>query len=167
VAAAYHDIGHSIDPKEHEIESANIFMADETIKAYFSEDEQNIIKEAILDHRASGEGEPRSVYGKLVSSADRVTDIFMPLKRTYEYRLAHCPDMPLEEMIIESRKHIIDKFGEFGYASEKMYFADPEYDKFLRDIRMLVDDEKLFREMFIRVNNIKGTDIDMDTESDE
>ena len=132
-----------------------------------NEEEQNIIKEAILDHRASGEGEPRSIYGKLVSSADRVTDVFMPLKRTYEYRLATTPDMPLEEMILEAKKHIVEKFGEFGYASEKMYFADPEYDKFLRDIRMLVEDESLFREMFIRVNSIKGTDIDNDTESDK
>ena len=166
VVATYHDIGHSVDPTHHEEESATIFMADETIKAFFDKEQIKLIKEAIQDHRASGKREPRSVYGKIVSSADRNTDIFSPLKRTYEYRLANYPDMPLEEMMVEARKHIIDKFGEFGYASEKMYFADPEYDKFLRDIRMLVDDEKLFNEMFVRVNNIKGTEYDKEEKSD-
>ena len=71
VVAAYHDIGHHIDPKKHEIVSAEIMMKDEKLKEFFSDEDLIIIKEAIEDHRASSDHEPRSIYGKIVSSADR------------------------------------------------------------------------------------------------
>lgn len=44
------------------------------------------MSEAIEDHRASLEYIPRSIYGKIISSADRNTSIEDILKRTYEYR---------------------------------------------------------------------------------
>ena len=73
--ASYHDIGHHIDAKNHERVSAGIFADDENMYMFFTPDEIDIIYEAIEDHRASGDHEPRSVYGKIVSSADRRTDI--------------------------------------------------------------------------------------------
>ena len=72
VVAAYHDIGHHIDPQKHEIVSAEMMAKDEKLKNFFSKEELLIIKEAIEDHRASSDrDEPRSIYGKIVSSADR------------------------------------------------------------------------------------------------
>ena len=50
--AAYHDLGHYINPKTHEKLSAEIFMKDDKIKKWFTKDEIQIIKEAIEDHRA-------------------------------------------------------------------------------------------------------------------
>lgn len=47
VVAAYHDIGHHIDPKKHEVVSAEIMSKDEKLKQFFSEKELLIIKEAI------------------------------------------------------------------------------------------------------------------------
>ena len=36
--AAYHDLGHYVDAKTHEIISAQMFMKDETMKSFFSEE---------------------------------------------------------------------------------------------------------------------------------
>ena len=69
--AAYHDIGHHIDPKKHELISAEIMYANDKLKEFFNDEERIIIKEAIEDHRASSKHEPRSIYGKIVSTADR------------------------------------------------------------------------------------------------
>lgn len=71
VIAAYHDIGHHIDSKNHEVISADIMSKDENLKKFFTDEELIIIKEAIEDHRASSKEDSRTIYGKIVSSADR------------------------------------------------------------------------------------------------
>ena len=152
--AAYHDIGHYIDAKNHEKVSANMLLKDDNLKNYFSKEEIKTMAEAVYDHRASLENEPRSIYGKIVSSSDRNTVLEVLLKRTYAYRKEHFPDATLDEIIEESRQHLINKFGKKGYANEKMYFEDLDYKKFLEDISSLVEDEEQFREKFIEVNRL-------------
>ena len=83
--AAYHDIGHYVDSKTHEIISAEMMFKDEELKKFFNDSERMIIKEAIEDHRASAEDDPRSIYGRIVSSADRNNKVEACLKRTYTY----------------------------------------------------------------------------------
>ena len=153
--AAFHDIGHHIDAKNHEQISSEILAKDEFIKKHFTEEELNIMVEAVADHRASLEYEPRSIYGKIVSSADRNTDINVPLKRTYSYRKEHFPESTLEEIIEDSRNHIIDKFGRNGYAKDKIYFEDEDYNKFLKEVETFAEDKEEFRRRFLEVNNIK------------
>lgn len=155
VIAAFHDIGHHIDAKNHEQVSSEILEKDEFIKNYFTKDELKTMVEAVVDHRASLEYIPRSIYGKIVSSADRNTDIDIPLKRTYSYRLEHFPNATLDEIIEESRQHIIDKFGSNGYAKDKIYFEDEDYNNFLKEVELFAEDKDLFRKRFIEVNNIK------------
>lgn len=60
--AAYHDIGHYIDAKKHEKVSAIMLLADGNLKQFFNEEQIRIMTEAVHDHRASMEGEPRSIY---------------------------------------------------------------------------------------------------------
>ena len=85
--AAYHDIGHHIDSENHEKLSAAIFYENNFMKKYFTEEQRMQIKEAIEDHRASLKSEPRNIYGKIVSSADRNTSLDNIFKRTFSYRL--------------------------------------------------------------------------------
>ncbi len=66
VIAAYHDIGHHIDYKNHEIVSAQIMYNDINLNKFFSNENLIIMKEAIEDHRASLDREPRNIYGKLI-----------------------------------------------------------------------------------------------------
>lgn len=156
VIAAYHDIGHYIDAKNHEKVSADMLLVDVNLRKFFTEDEIQIMAEAIYDHRASLEGEPRSIYGKIVSSADRNTLVEVPLKRTYAYRIEHNPNDTLDQIIEESRQHIINKFGKKGYAAEKMYFEDLDYKKFLEEISVLAEDEVEFRRRFMEVNGLNN-----------
>ena len=154
VIAAYHDIGHYIDAKNHEKVSSEMLLADENLKRFFTTEEINIMAEAVHDHRASLEGEPRSIYGKIVSSADRNTLVDVPLKRTYAYRIKHCPNYSLDEIIEESRQHIIEKFGKKGYATEKMYFEDADYKRFLEDISKLAENKEEFKNRYCEINHI-------------
>lgn len=154
--AAYHDIAHSIDASHHEKLGAEILLRDKNLEYFFTQDEIKVMAEAIYDHRASLEGEPRSIYGKIVSSADRNTLIELPLKRTYAYRMKHNSNDTLDEIIEQSRQHIISKFGKKGYATEKMYFEDFDYKIFLEKIAILANNKDKFREEFLKVNGLNN-----------
>lgn len=131
-------------------------MRDKNLEYFFTQDEIKVMAEAIYDHRASLEGEPRSIYGKIVSSADRNTLVELPLKRTYAYRMKHNPNDTLDEIIEQSRQHIISKFGKKGYATEKMYFEDFDYKIFLEKIAILANNKDKFREEFLKVNGLNN-----------
>ena len=154
--AAYHDIGHYIDAKNHEKVSAEMLLKDENLRDFFNEEEIKIMSEAVYDHRASLEGNPRSIYGKIVSSADRNTLVDVPLKRTYAYRVEHNPNDSLDKIIEESRQHIINKYGKKGYATEKMYFEDLDYKKFLEDISVLAENKEEFKKRYMEVNGLNN-----------
>ena len=142
VVAAYHDIGHHIDPKKHEIISAEIMSQDEELKNFFSEEELLLIKEAIEDHRASADHEPRSIYGKIVSSADRNNTVEQCLERSYYYGKKQTPEATERELYERAYEHLNLKFGINGYA--KFFLKDAEYDKFLENIRDILKDKENF-----------------------
>ena len=155
VIAAYHDIGHYIDAENHEKVSGEMLLKDKNLKKFFSDEEIKVMSEAVCDHRASSKSEPRSIYGKIVSSADRNVLIEIPLKRTYSYRRTHSPNSTLDEIIEESRQHLLDKFGKKGYATTKMYFEDEDYKKFLEDITVLASNKEEFKRRFLEVNRLE------------
>lgn len=142
VIAAYHDIGHHIDRKNHEKISAEIMSKDENLKEFFDDEQLRIIEEAIEDHRASSEHDPRSIYGKIVSSADRNNTVEQCLERTYTYGKKHEPEATEQELYERSYDALNRKFGYNGYA--KFYFKDEQYENFLRDIRKLLEDKEEF-----------------------
>ena len=143
--AAFHDLGHHIDPKRHEIISAEMMMKDKRLPEFFTNEELKIIKEAIEDHRASSESErPRSIYGEIVSSADRNTTVEACLSRSYTYGKRLQPDATDEELFERAHHHLSEKFGVGGYA--KFYFEDKKYEQFLKDIRELLNDKQKFIE---------------------
>lgn len=154
VVAAYHDIGHHIDAKNHEKVSSEMLLKDKNLKDFFTEEEIKTMAEAVNDHRASLEYEPRNIYGKIVSSADRNTTIDIPLQRTYTYRIKHNDDYYLSKIIKESRQHLTEKYGIKGYANEKMYFDDEEYKSYLEEMAKLTTNENLFIEKYLKANNI-------------
>ncbi len=150
--ATFHDIAHHIDKKNHEKLSAEIFYNNEKMKEFFSEEERILIKEAIEDHRASANTEPRSDYGKIISSADRSTDIDDFLRRTHAYTLKHFPDCTKKEMLKRAYEHTEQKYGKEGYA--KHYVNDEEYEKFREEINLLLQDSGKFKDRYYKVNNI-------------
>lgn len=154
VVASYHDLGHIINPDNHEVVSAQMLVEDLNLKKYFSEEEIIIMKEAIEDHRASSNNVPRNIYGKIVSSADRNTSVEEVLRRSYLYRINKRSFKSFEEVIEECRLHLSNKFGRGGYAQEKMYFDDKDYRDFLEELDSLLNDKDAFSLLFKSVNNL-------------
>ena len=113
--------------REYEV-NKNIVMKDDKIKKWFTKDEIQIIKEAIEDHRASSNHEPRSIYGKIVSTADRtIKRIDDCIKRTYLYGKKNYPELSTKkEQVNRIYKHLNDKYGKNGYA--KTYLYDEEFE---------------------------------------
>ncbi len=120
VIAAFHDIGHHIN-----------------------------IKEAIEDHRSSLEGEPRTIYGKLISSADKTPDLKTMVTRTRAYSMKHFKEMTEDEMFEREFNHLNEKFGSEGYA--KCYIKDEEYEAFLNDMKEILSDIEKYKEYYVEI----------------
>lgn len=150
--AAFHDIAHHIDKKNHERLSAQIFYENDDMKQFFTEEQRITIKEAIEDHRASSNSIPRSDYGKIISSADRSTDVNEFLRRTHAYTLKHNPDSTITEMLNRAYNHTLDKYGDNGYA--KHYVIDNEYKEFRDEISNLLSNREIFNNKYLTVNNL-------------
>ena len=150
--AAYHDLGHFIDRKRHEIISAEMFMKDENIKRWFADEQRMVIKEAIEDHRASCNHVPRTIYGKIVSTADRtIVDIDNTIKRSYTYGKKNYIGLSEEEQFDKVYEHLVEKYGERGYA--KVYLEDKEFDEAVSKLRQALENREEFIERVKRVVN--------------
>ena len=150
--AAYHDLGHFIDRKRHEIISAEMFMKDENIKRWFADEQRMVIKEAIEDHRASCNHVPRTIYGKIVSTADRtIVDMDNTIKRSYTYGKKNYIGLSEEEQFDRVYEHLVEKYGESGYA--KVYLEDKEFDEAVSKLRQALENREEFMERVKRVVN--------------
>ena len=133
------------DGEKHGIIAARRFINDKEMANFFNEEQRLIIKEAIEDHRASANHEPRSLYGKIVSSADRNNTVEKCLERSYYYGKKLNPQATEKELYKRAFEHLNLKFGINGYA--KFFLKDIEYEKFLNDIREILKDEETFCKM--------------------
>lgn len=113
--AVYHDVGIRYGRKDHEGNSGKWLMEDDALKRWFSEEERQIMREAVEDHRASRQEPPRNIYGRIVSEADRDLDPERIVRRCVEYGLANCPNLSDEEQIARIIEHVREKYGEDGY----------------------------------------------------
>ena len=138
----FHDVACHIDRDNHEVLSAQRAYEDDFLNGFFSIIEMKKIKEAIEDHRASSKIDPRSIYGKIVSSADRNDSVEQCLRRSYTYGKKLNPTFTDDEIFENAYQVLFDKFGISGYA--KFYFKDKKYDNFLYDIRNLLKNKEEF-----------------------
>lgn len=151
VIAVFHDLGYPIDKENHEKVSAEMFFNNKTMKTFFTEEQIKIIKEAIIDHRASLEYTARSIYGKIISSADREISLDNTLKRSILFQIdKHIEKNPTILEIIEySYKKLSKKYGKNGYA--KMYFQDKLYKDYIKTINSLLENKEQFIEMELQI----------------
>ncbi len=134
--AAYHDTGLSIGPRDvHEKNSAEIMSKDKNLLKFFSQDQIDTMVDAVRDHRASNKQEPHSIYGKIVSQADRDNDLMEIIRRSYVYRKDKEPYASDKYSMIEDIKaHIVSKYGEDGYCHNKVWFEDEQLTKFFEEV---------------------------------
>lgn len=154
IIAAYHDLGRLIDNETHNFESAKMLRNDDFLKAHFSPDEIEMMAEAVEDHRASLGREPRSVYGKIVSSADRDINFENMLSRVFDYTRHIHPEMTEEEVLEEARIHLREKYAKGGYALKTMYFDDPDFNSTVDAVENATRDFETFSKI-MREHNKK------------
>ena len=114
-AAACHDLGLVNGRERHHLDSGIIIRADQRLREWFTEEQIEVIAQAAEDHRASGKGAPRSIYGMLIAEADRVIDRETIIRRTIQFGLKHYPDLCREGQMERAREHLVEKYGRGGY----------------------------------------------------
>ena len=142
----FHDIACHIDREKHEVLSAERLYNDNQLKEFFSDEEIEIMRDAVVDHRSSLEYVPRNIYGKILSSADRKVDIDDYMRSSMGFQKNKEPNSTDEELIEHSYTFAIKKFGKNGYAVKKFYVEDEKYEKFLKELQDLIDDRPSFEE---------------------
>jgi len=146
VVAAYHDLGRDKNQKLHHLVSAGYLLNDDFMAEHFSREQLRVMADAIMDHRASNELDPLTIYGRIVSSADRDTDYQDIMRRAYAYNQFLHPDRTEDESIDWTYKKICKKFaGDEAYSAKKMYFENPAFEAMLAKFTELTKDPELFR----------------------
>lgn len=146
VIAAYHDTGLCHDRATHHLVSGEVLMADITLRQWFTEEEIGIMKEAVEDHRASTDHEPRSIYGRIVAEADRVIDPVVTLRRTVQYGLKQNPVADEEWHYQRFHKHLMEKYAPGGYL--KLWFSESKNAKRLKELQAIIADEEDLKHLF-------------------
>ena len=149
IIACFHDLGLLIDRKRHHIEGGRLLSEDAFINEYFTIEDIKLMKEAIEDHRASNQMPPRSIYGKIISEADRLIDPEVIVKRSFLYQMNLETDHSFEHLYPIVREHIVSKYGYGGYLN--LWLKYEKHEEILNDFRKVIDDEKLFRKMATKI----------------
>ena len=123
-AAACHDLGLINGRERHHLDSGEIIRDDARLREWFNEEEIEIIAQAAEDHRASGKGTPRSIYGMIVAEADRVINGETIIIRTLQYGQKHYPELDRNGHIARAVEHLQEKYGRGGYLKLWVPWSD-------------------------------------------
>lgn len=144
--AAYHDTGLVNGRENHHLDAGRILAADHELRRWFSEEQVEVMRQAVEDHRASAGHAPRSIYGRIVAEADRVIDAATIIRRTVQYGLDHCPGLDREGHFVRCLEHLREKYAEGGYL--KLWIPESENARQLEALREVIRNPELIRKAF-------------------
>lgn len=144
--AAYHDTGLVNGRENHHLDAGRILAADHELRRWFSEEQVEVMRQAVEDHRASSKNAPRSIYGRIVAEADRVIDPATIIRRTVQYGLDHCPGLDREGHFVRCLEHLREKYAEGGYL--KLWIPESENARRLEALREVIRNPELIRKAF-------------------
>lgn len=147
--AAYHDIGLCEGREHHHFVSGRMMRADSRFREWFSEEEIEVMAQAVEDHRASNVHAPRSIYGRIVAEADRLIEPMQILRRTVQYGLSHYPELSKALHYSRYCEHLNEKYAEGGYL--KLWIPESENAAQLRALRRIIADESQCRAAFEQI----------------
>ena len=147
--AAYHDIGLCEGREHHHLVSGRLVREDKNLRKWFTEEEIEVMAQAVEDHRASNEHAPRSIYGRIVAEADRLIEPMTVLLRTVQYGLSHYPELSKEQHYQRYCEHLQEKYAEGGYL--KLWIPESDNAARLAELRALIADEARKREAFEQI----------------
>lgn len=143
--AAYHDLGLQEDRKTHHLVSGRIVREDARLREWFTEEQIETMAQAVEDHRASSDHEPRSIYGKIVAEADRLIDTKTILRRTIQFGFKHYPALDREAHIQRALDHLDEKYAEGGYL--KLWIPESPNAERLHALQLLIKDRTRIKEL--------------------
>ncbi len=146
VVAAYHDLGLPEGRADHHLSSARLLRADERLREWFSEQQVEVMAEAVEDHRASLDRAPRTIYGRIVAEADRLIEVDTVLRRTVQYGLAHYPELDREGHWRRFCNHLAEKYAEGGYL--RLWIPESENGARLAELRRVIAEPEELRRRF-------------------
>lgn len=144
--AAFHDTGLAQGREWHHIASAEILASDETMMQWFTNEQLAVMCEAVEEHRASSDHEPRTIYGRIVAEADRVIDPETIIRRTVQYGLANYPELDRKGHFDRCMEHLRQKYAEGGYL--RLWIPESDNARRLEALRTLIGDPQRLREVF-------------------
>jgi len=147
--AAYHDIGLCEGREHHHLVSGRMMRADSRLREWFSEEEIEVMAQAVEDHRASNVHAPRSIYGRIVAEADRLIEPMQILRRTVQYGLSHYPELSKDLHYSRYCEHLHEKYAEGGYL--KLWIPESENAAQLSALRRIIADESQCRAAFEQI----------------
>lgn len=139
-AAACHDLGLVNGRDNHHLDSGKIIRRDMRMREWFSEEQVELIAQAAEDHRASGKGAPRSIYGMLVAEADRVIVGETIILRTIQFGQKHYPELDRAGHLNRACDHLKEKYGRGGYL--RLWIPWSDNAARLNELQDLIDDEE-------------------------
>ena len=146
--AAYHDTGLAVDRKTHHLESGRIIRSDRSLRHWFNEARIEMMAQAVEDHRASSDHEPRSIYGKIVAEADRQIDPETIIRRTVQYGLSHYPELDREGHWQRMLDHLNEKYAEGGYL--RLWIPESDNAGKLKELHEIIKDRDYLESLFDR-----------------
>lgn len=147
--AAYHDTGICEGRERHHLVSGRIVRNDVQLQQWFNAEQTETMAQAVEDHRASSQQEPRSIYGKIVAEADRDIDSEKIVLRTLQYGWDHYPDLGKEEQWQRMVDHLEEKYSENGYL--RLWLPESPNAQRLEELRQLIKDRVALRALFERL----------------
>ena len=144
--AAYHDLGVCEGREFHHLSSARMMREDKKLRQWFSEEQIEVMAQAVEDHRASAKSAPRSVYGRIVAEADRQIDADTIVRRTIEYGLDNYPELDRQGQFNRFKEHIEGKYARGGYL--KIWVPGGENDLKLKAFQSEIEKPGMLEIMF-------------------
>ncbi|MBO4417014.1 MAG: HD domain-containing protein [Bacteroidales bacterium] len=144
--AAYHDLGVCEGREFHHLSSARMMREDKKLRQWFSEEQIEVMAQAVEDHRASAKSAPRSVYGRIVAEADRQIDADTIVRRTIEYGLDNYPELDRQGQFNRFKEHIEEKYARGGYL--KIWVPGGENDLKLKAFQSEIEKPGMLEIMF-------------------
>lgn len=147
--AAYHDTGICEGRERHHLVSGRIVRNDVQLQQWFNAEQIETMAQAVEDHRASSQQEPRSIYGMIVAEADRDIDSEKIVLRTLQYGWNHYPDLGKEAQWQRMVDHLEEKYSENGYL--RLWLPESPNAQRLEELRQLIKDRVALRALFERL----------------
>ena len=147
--AAYHDLGLEVDRELHHIHSGEILMADTVLPQFFTDEQREIMREAVEDHRASSKHAPRTIYGAIVAEADRHIDPETILRRTLQFGMKQNPNADFEWHFDRAYEHMLEKYAEGGYM--RLWLNSKRNVEGLTALRAIIHDKTQMRNICERI----------------